>query len=246
MSASAMKAFINETGAEILKSLRAPEFLIPTLIMPSAFYSLFGVAMPGDPQRAPYLLATYGVFAVMGPSIFGFGVGVATERDRGWLQLKRAAPAPAVSYIGAKLISTLIFAAIALAPLYAIGGFAGGAEFTRATWAALLGLHISAAIPFVLLGLTLGFSFPANGAVAVANIFFLGLSVLGGLWMPIFIFPEILQKVAQFLPSYHLGELALFVAGQGREHQPMENLTAIAIMTGVLAVLAGIAWSRQR
>lgn len=133
MSASAMKAFINETGAEILKSLRAPEFLIPTLIMPSAFYSLFGVAMPGDPQRAPYLLATYGVFAVMGPSIFGFGVGVATERDRGWLQLKRAAPAPAVSYIGAKLISTLIFAAIALAPLYAIGGFAGGAEFTRAT-----------------------------------------------------------------------------------------------------------------
>lgn len=94
--------------------------------------------------------------------------------------------------------------------------------------------------------MTLGFSFPANGAVAVANIFFLGLSVLGGLWMPIFIFPEILQKVAQFLPSYHLGELALFVAGQGREHQPMENLTAIAIMTGVLAVLAGIAWSRQR
>ncbi|MEM9234344.1 MAG: ABC transporter permease [Pseudomonadota bacterium] len=246
MSASAGKAFINETGAELLKNLRAPEFLLPTLLMPAAFYTFFGIAMPGSADRAPYLLATYGVFAVMGPSIFGFGVGVASERERGWFQVKRAAPAPALSYMSAKLVSTLIFASAALFPLYAMAGFLGGTELARMTWIALLGLHIAASIPFVLLGLTLGFTFGSNGAVAIANLLFLSLSALGGLWLPIFLFPEILQRVADFLPSYHLGELALYVAGQGSDHDPTHNLMAISIMTAVLAGTALLAWSRQR
>jgi len=104
-----MHAFNNEIGAEILKSVRAPEFLFPTLLMPTGFYALFAVILNPGGNNALYLLATYGVFAVMGPAIFGFGVGVANERDRGWLQLKRVVPAPPYYYVGAKLVMTLIF-----------------------------------------------------------------------------------------------------------------------------------------
>ena len=34
-----------ESGAEVLKALRAPEYVIPTLVLPVAFYSLFGVVL---------------------------------------------------------------------------------------------------------------------------------------------------------------------------------------------------------
>ena len=108
----------------------------------------------------------------MGPSIFGFGVGVANERERGWLDLKRAAPAPAVSYILAKVITTLIFAALAVAMVHAVAGFGAGVALPRTTWAALMGVHILSTLPFILLGLTIGFLLRSNGAVAIANLLF--------------------------------------------------------------------------
>lgn len=241
-----MNAFTHETGAEILKAFRAPEFIFPSVFMPSCFYALFAIVLPASNNNAAYLLATYGVFAVMGPSIFGFGIGVATERERGWLQLKQAVPASAVSYIGAKLVTTLLFCALALLPIYLIAGFFGEVELTRATWFSLFGMHVLAAIPFIFIGLILGFSLSSGGAVAIANIIFFGLAILGGLWIPIFTFPSLMQDLALFIPSYHLGELALAIVGAPGEHASGFNSVSILVMAILLFSMAVVAWVRQR
>jgi len=241
-----MNAFVCETGAEILKAIRAPEFLLPTLLMPCAFYSLFGVMLGGGGKNASYLLATYGVFAVMGPAIFGFGVGVASERDRGWLQLKRAVPAPAYTYVAAKVVTTILFATLALMPIYLIAGFFGDVVFSRSTWLSLFVTHIVSCIPFVLIGLSLGFSLSAGGAVAVSNIVFLGLSILGGLWFPVFIFPSVMQNLAKLTPSYHLAELALSAIGLSNQGTYSFHVNSIAIMSSLFLGVALWTWSRQR
>lgn len=241
-----LNAVINETGAEILKNLRAPEFLLPSLLMPVAFYSLFAVALPGSNQQAPYMLATFGVFSVMGPAIFGFGAGVANERERGWLSIKRASPSPALSYLSAKIFATLLYALAALVLVYIVAGFVAGVELKRITWATLLAVHLLAGIPFVFIGLMLGFMFSTNGAVAIANIVLLSLSALGGLWIPIFVMPEFLQKIATYLPSYHLGEIAISVVREDAPVIPHDHVFVISIMTIVLGMLAVLAWLRQR
>ena len=67
-----------ETRFQFLSSLRLPAFAIPTLLFPVFFYLFFAVIFQsGGPSLvAPtYMLATYGVFGVLGPSIFGFGGG---------------------------------------------------------------------------------------------------------------------------------------------------------------------------
>ncbi len=59
---------------------------MPTLAFPLVFYVMFALVLPGQwggYQKATYLLATYGVFGVIGPSLFGFGVGLAIERAAG-------------------------------------------------------------------------------------------------------------------------------------------------------------------
>lgn len=236
-----------ETGAEILKTVRAPEFIVPTLVFPVAFYALFGVVLSGgSTETAAYLLATYGIFAVMGPSIFGFGIAVANERERGWLDLKRAAPAPAMSYVLAKVITTLIFASLAVALVHAVAGFGAGVALPRATWAGLLGVHILSTLPFILIGLTIGFMLKANGAVAIANLLFMGLAILGGLWIPIAVFPGIMQTLAQFLPSYHLAEIALEVSGApGTRNIPFHLITTL-VMTVILMGTTLMAWRYQR
>ena len=241
-----MNALINETGAELLKAFRAPEFILPTLFMPCAFYSIFGVMLDKSGNNALYLLATYGVFAVMGPSIFGFGVGVANERDRGWLELKRAAPAPAYSYISAKLITTLLFTATALMPIYLIAGNLGGVELPRGIWVSLFLIHLSATIPFVLIGLCLGLRLSSGGAVAISNILFLGLAILGGLWFPVFLFPSVMQSVAAFTPSFHMAELALALIGKSNGQSGSSNFLWVSVMSLLFFTFALWSWSRQQ
>ena len=51
---------------------------------------------------ARYLIATYGAFAIMGSTLYAFGVGIAVERGLGWLEVKRASPMPLGAYFFAK------------------------------------------------------------------------------------------------------------------------------------------------
>jgi ABC-2 type transport system permease protein len=243
---SVFKSFTLEAGAEVLKALRAPEFIFPTLGMPVAFYVLFAIVLPGNGASAGYLLATYGVFAVLGPAVFGFGITVANERDKGWLSLKRAAPSRGFSYIGAKVCSTILFASISLAVIYSVAGFAANVALPTQTWALLLVTHVLATFPFILVGLCIGFLCNANAAVAISNVFFLAFAALGGLWIPIVAFPAGLQTFAQFLPTYHLSEIALHVLGAPGERDITYNLIVICIMTLILLGATTLAWAKQR
>jgi ABC-2 type transport system permease protein len=238
--------YIAETGAEMLKLVRAPEFILPTLVLPVVFYTLFGVILPAGEGSAAYLLATFGVFAVMGPALFGFGAGVAQERERGWLKLTRAAPAPAAGFMVAKTLATISMAALALTGVYAVAAFIGGVELTARAWILMLGVHILAAIPFLLAGLAVGFTLATNGAVAMANLLFLAFAVLGGLWIPITVFPEVMQNMAFWLPSFHLAELSLAASGAPGDRPVVLHLAMVVGMIAVFALLAGLAWARQR
>lgn len=241
---NSIEILLAETGAELRKTLRAPEFVVPTLALPTCFYLLFGVMLSRG-NAAEALLATYGVFAVMGPAIFGFGAGVANERERGWLDIKRVSPAPAWSYIGAKLLATIVFAVFALLPIYVTAATLGNVVLERSAWFGLLMTHLLAVFPFSLLGLALGFRFGANAAIAMSNLFFLALAVLGGLWFPIALFPDVMQKVAYGLPSFHLAEVALSFT-RTTKTVTSDHLAMIAAMTVILGGLAGLAWQRQR
>jgi len=238
--------YLRETGAEILKAWRAPEFVLPTLALPVAFYAFFGIAMSGGGSQARYLLATYGVFAVMGPAIFGFGAGVATERERGWLELKRAAPGSGTLFILSKLTTTLIFSALALLLIYLCASFGGNVALPTTDWFRLLAIHLMSALPFVLIGLVLGFTFGANGAIAFSNLVFLALAALGGLWIPVFVLPDFMQAIAKLLPSYHLGEIALWAAHAPGDRAVGHHFLLIAVTSAVLAALAFWRWQRQQ
>ena len=117
--------YATETKYELLKIIRMPAYVVPTLTFPLLFYIMFGLIFGrqsiGSVTMATYLLATYGVFAVMGASLFGFAVGVSTERGLGWLQVKRASPMPPAAYLLAKTIVSLLFSATVLVALIISG-----------------------------------------------------------------------------------------------------------------------------
>lgn len=233
-----------EFRAEILKASRMPEFAIPTIVLPVAFFALFGLALAKGSSVAPYLLATYGIFAAIGPSVFGFGIGVATEREEGTLALKAVSPMPAFVYPLAKLMMTVVFVALVDLAIYGLGTFGGGASFSPARWAGIVGVHLAAIVPFSLIGLFLGYTLKSQAAIAVGNIIFFSLCILGGLWIPLPNFPAFMQTLAWALPSFHLAQLALIEAGMQTAEHFWLHIAATLAWTAVLAGL--VAWAVRR
>lgn len=211
-----IRGYLLEARYEFLRLLRTPSFALPTLLFPSMFYLLFGVVLSGSAHGADgarYLLATYSVFGVMAPGLFGFGVVVAMEREQGLLTLKRALPMPPGAYLFAKMAMAMLFAALITLLLMAIGFVLGHVRMPPEDWLGLLAVDTFGVLPFCAIGLLIGTLVGGQGAPAVVNLVYLPMSFLSGLWLPLRLLPEFLREAAPLWPSTHLGQIALAMAG---------------------------------
>jgi ABC-2 type transport system permease protein len=214
--------YAKETKYEFLKLLRLPVYSVSTIMFPVIFYLLFGLLLNRGHEVngvsvAAYLMATYGTFGVMGASLFGFGAGVAGERGLGWLQVKRASPMPPSAYFFAKTLVCMMFSFIIVSILLTLGFIFGGVHLTLIQAANLLGTLVLGASTFCAMGLAIGYFAGPTSAPAIVNLIYLPLSFASGLWIPTDMLPTFLQRIAPFLPPYHLSRLALGVVGVGRD-----------------------------
>lgn len=212
-----VRLYALESWYELLRMARTPAFVLPTLAFPVVFYLMFAVLIPGQWSgfhKASYLLATYGVFGVIGPSLFGFGVGMALERENGLLELKQVSPMPIGAYFVAKIAMSLIAAFVVVLLLSAAAFGLGEVRMAFVDWALLVGALLLGALPFCALGLWIGSLVKGQAAVGIVNLVYLPMSVLSGLWMPLFAFPVFIQKLAVIWPAWHLAQLALGISGQ--------------------------------
>ena len=74
-----------ETHRRILRYLRSPGFMLPTLLFPTVFYLMFSVLLGHGTPAGAHMLARIRPDGVMAPGLFGFGVSLALERDGGLL-----------------------------------------------------------------------------------------------------------------------------------------------------------------
>ena len=237
-----------EAKTEILKSWRLPVYSVFTLVFPLMFYTIFGLTFGGQEAGpvnvAAYMLATYGAFGVIGAALFGFGVGVATERGQGWMLLKRASPMPPMAYFFAKLVMALVFSALVVLGLFLLGYVAFGVRMPLGQWAALLGTLLVGALPFCAMGLGLGYLVGPNSAAAVVNIVYLPMVFASGLWIPIEQLPGFMQSLAPLLPPYHYAQLALGTMGADRGGSMLVHL---AVLVGFTAAFLAISvWLYRR
>jgi len=237
---SLLRCYALESKHEFLRLLRAPAFSVPTLMFPAMFYLLFAVLFTrsGDWQANVYLLATYNVFGVMAPGLFGFGVSVALDRERGWLTLKRAQPMPPGAYLASKLAMAMLFAAIIFVILAILATTLGGVRLPGSSWLSLLAVDVFGVLPFCAIGLFVGTLVNGTAAPAVVNLIYLPMSFLSGLWMPISLLPGVVREIAPLWPAYHLGQLGLAAVGQSATGSAVLHVAVLAGFTLVFLALA--------
>ncbi|MEQ1512905.1 MAG: ABC transporter permease [Lysobacteraceae bacterium] len=227
-SHSSMRSYLLEAKYELLRLLRTPSFALPSLLFPCLFYVLFGVLLnKSNGDAARYLLATYGVFGVMGVGLFAFGVTVALEREQGFLIYKRALPMPPGAYLFAKMAMAMVFAMMISLLLATLAATLGGVELRASQWLLLWVVNVVGVLPFAALGLLVGTLVDGQGAPAVVNLLYLPMAFLSGLWLPLKLLPAWIAKLAPLWPSYHHSQIALKVIG-------MDAGGSLALHLGVL------------
>lgn len=237
--------YLREAVFQFWEHVRMPGFALPTLLFPTLFYAFFGLifAKSGDNQVAAYMLATYGSFGIMAPALFGFGVGVAMERERGILALKRVAPMPPMAYLSAKAAMAMLFALIIVLLLFVLAALFGGVALPRREWWLLAISLVAGTLPFCALGLAIGVRVGGQVSAALINLIYLPMSFLSGLWVPLRFFPHWLQEIAAALPAYHLSQIALGIVRQGGGDF-LAHLIYLLIFTAICAGFAQRGWRR--
>ncbi|WP_024891451.1 ABC transporter permease [Luteimonas huabeiensis] len=238
--AQRLHAFAMELRCEGMRLWREPMYVLPTLLLPVAFYAMFGLLLGGrgDGGAARYLLATYGVFGTMAASMFGFGVTVAIDRERGFLALRRALPASPAGWMLARMLMAMLFAAaIALLLGLLAAGF-GGVRLAASQWLLLAAVQVLGALPCCAIGLYLGALCSANAAPAVVNLLFLPMAFLSGLWLPLSMLPDALERIAPVWPSWHLAQLALAAIDDAPADGVWMHLLVLAVVAACCFVLA--------
>jgi ABC-2 type transport system permease protein len=91
-------------------------------------------------------------------------------------------------------------------------------------------------LPFCALGVFIGAYFSGSVAPAIANLIYLPMLWLGGLFIPL---PKFLQAQTVIWPSFHLNQIATGVAGLGKEFHRVPSMLSLAVLAGV-TVLFGV------
>jgi len=245
---NALAIYWRETKYEFLRSLRLRAYSFSVIGFPVMFYTLFGLVMNRQGtisgwHAATYLLASYGTFGIMGASLFGTAGALAAERGLGWLQVKRASPMPPTAYFVAKFVKSMIFSAAVVLILLALGVAFGGVTMPFAEGAKLVVTLVAGSLPFCAMGLALGYFLGPNSAPAIINVIYLPLSFCSGLWFPFMFLPHFIQKIALFLPPYHLAQLALGTVGAGMHGSAA---THWEVLIGFTLVCLGVARIGER
>jgi ABC-2 type transport system permease protein len=220
--------------------VRYPAYVVPTLLFPTAFFSVF--VAPTAERFATVKMTAFAGFAAVGVAFFQFGVGIATERASPWEAYLRTLPVSLASRLSARVFSAAVFAAAAVALVIAVAVATTDASLTATRWAELALVLVAGTIPFALLGTALGYWAPIRGVLPIANLLYLGLSYAGGLWIRPDDLPRAVRVVSPLLPTRAYEELlAAVVYGNAFALRRWLALFAFAVLFAALA-----AWGFRR
>lgn len=233
-----MKLTLAHLKTDVVELLREPAYLIPSLVFPSLFFLFFVVPNAKTPETTAVMLTGYLIFATFGVAFFQFGVGVAQDRVSPWSTYLRSLPLSPLVRVASRIAVALVYALAAGAVLVVVAYLTTPVQLGAEAWLRLVAALLVGAIPASLMGITLGYWVAPKAAVPVANLFYLPMAFLGGLWVPPQFLPEWLQPLSRLLPTRQWGELAWPAAlGEPWSVGPWLALALFTLVFGFTAML---------
>ncbi|MCC5580060.1 ABC transporter permease [Microtetraspora sp. AC03309] len=218
---------------ELIRSVRDGGYIVFGVVMPVVMYLLFtnlGLAQGDKHDAAIFTMVSMAAYGALG-SAFNNGSGIAEDRAAGWLRQLRLTPMTPAQVVAGKVATGVLGVVPSIAAVLLTGALVNHVTLTPGQWLEIIVLLWVGTIPFSLLGLGNGYRLTGQTA-AMANLAtMLGLSILGGLWIPATGFPGWLRAISEWTPSNSYAALSWHAAfGEA------PALREIAILAGWLVV----------
>jgi ABC-2 type transport system permease protein len=167
---------------------------------------------------------------------------IVTERSIGWNRQLRITPLSGTGYLVSKVVAALALALFSILIIIVASLVLFHPDLAAGSWV-LAGLAVwCGVIPFALLGIVIGQFAKPEFAQPLFMVVFMGMAILGGLWIPLQIFPAWVADVAKAVPSYWLNRV-----GQLGALQSGDALTpAIVLALWTVALAALVVWRYRR
>jgi ABC-2 type transport system permease protein len=224
---------------ELRRLVRMPGLLIFAVLMPALNYLLFTNlhALTGQDKS---VAATYTMVAMAGYGAIGallnYASGLVIDRSIGWLRQLRLTPLPAVKVVLGKGLAAMASALLPVCALCLVAVLVNGVHLSAGQWLTILPLLWIGALPFALLGIALGCLATSQTAQPLNLLVYLGLSVLGGLWLPLDAMPDWVGVVGRLLPTHAYADMSWRVAFGGTP-----SVGDVVILAVWLVAFAGLA-----
>lgn len=186
---------------------RQPAFWVPTVLFPAMLYAFFG-AQSGGGQWAANAMASFAIYAVVGVGFYQFGVSIAQDRENPFATWQRSLPGGLADQWIARTVASLVFVAIAVLLVISVAHLTADIQLTAAAWIRLGLVCLISVVTATAMGIALGSLSSARAAVPLANLIYLPLAYLGGLWVPPMAMPEVINTISQWTPTRAMGELS--------------------------------------
>lgn len=246
--APAWPMLFRQAWSELLQQVRMPMGLVWSLIATPILFLFIGFGWAGQDVAGidgkTYMMASFAAFGTFNIMLGTFGSGVASDRSARRHVLYRAMPVRPVVLLGAKVLVACGMTAV-MATLVVTIAVATGTRIDPLAAASLIGRMALGGIPFIAMGLAIGYLVRPSSVAVVINILSLGLSFLSGIYFPI---PETggaLQPVANWSPMYRLAELGRDAVGAETANGMLHTVLVLAVYTLVFSLLALRAYGRE-
>lgn len=231
------------TRVSFLDLLRWPGYVVPTVVFPAMFFALFDLPFARrSADVANFTMLAFIVFAIVGVALFQFGVGIAQERGRPWERYLRTLPVSTGVRFAARILTAMLFAIMTAAVVALVARLFTPIDLSAAQWPRVAVYALAGSVPFVLIGITIGYWSSARAAVPIATAGNLLLAYAGGLWMPPSDLPAFVQTISPYLPTRQFGDLLWSLTGNG---DAARALLGLACYTAIFAALASIGYRRD-
>ncbi|WP_251423555.1 MULTISPECIES: ABC transporter permease [Lactococcus] len=224
----------------IKRFIRDIKYVSFIIVLPVLFYVMFTAIFPKNAavdglSWNKYSLISMISFAIVGNAINLLGTRVAIERNDRWMDYIRVSPVSSLYYSISFAITFILISLLTIVILFVTAFVWQGVSLSLGEYIGTTVLLLIGSIPFVLIGLLIGHL--GSAAQPVGMIFYLSLSFLGGLWMPVEAMPENIQSFARVLPTYSLANLGWEFLGKTSLEKSLVVLLFYLIITIVLLVI---------
>ncbi|MFC7533106.1 ABC transporter permease [Actinoplanes sp. GCM10030250] len=233
-------------GLELRRMMRNKRTVIFTLVMPAAFFLLFGTSSSyrteqvGGGNVTGYVLISMAVYGAMLATTSG-GAMVSIERAAGWSRQLRLTPLKPIAYVAVKITLAMVIGAVSVAVAFAVGSL-GGAELPVGAWIGCGLLAWLCSLVFAAFGLFMGYLLPSENVMQILGPVLALLSFAGGLFVPVDQLGSTFATIAKFTPVYGVGEIARYPLVQdGTLWIAVVNVVAWTALFG-----AGAMWRFRR